>query len=245
MIESLTRQIDVPAMATLYREISRALRPIPIDFFGGCSVNKGFVMAELIRRFDIKTSVDIGIYRGRSFFPQALAHRRSTGGVVYGIDPYSMGEALENDCGDLKDQVTEFAARLDFDELYRTVERTIVTLGLSQNAKLLRKTSMGAIPEIRERGLMFGLIHIDGNHDTARVMEDVDAYLPRLLSGGFVVLDDISWPSVRPAYDVVSRSMTHVFERIDTMNDYAVFAADCSASKALGLRGLLKSIGWR
>lgn len=245
MLENLTRQLDVPAMSSLYREVSRTLAPIPIDFFGGCSVNKGFVMAELIRRFDLKESIDIGIYRGRSFFPQAVAHRRWTNGTVYGVDPYSMGEALENDCGDLKDKVADFAARLNFDELYQTVERNIVSAGLQQHAKIIRKTSMGAAPEFRERGVSFGLIHIDGNHDTARVMEDVDAYLPLLKPSGFVVLDDISWSSVRPAYDLVSRKMTHVFERVDGRNDYAVFADDCSMSKAVALRGLLKAVGWR
>lgn len=245
MLENLTRQLDVPAMGSLYREVSRTLAPIPIDFFGGCSVNKGFVMAELIRRFDLKVSVDIGIYRGRSFFPQAVAHSRWTGGTVYGVDPYSMGEALENDCGDLKDKVADFAARLDFDDLYQTVERNIVSRGLEKHAKIVRKTSMAAAPEFRERGVSFGLIHIDGNHDTARVMEDVDAYLPLLAPSGFVVLDDISWSSVRPAYDLVSRKMTHLFERVDGRNDYAVFADRCSVSKAMALRGLLKAVGWR
>jgi Methyltransferase domain len=241
------RQLDVPAMAALHRGIVRALDPIPIDFFGGCSVSKGFVMAELIRRFDLKTSVDIGIYRGRSFFPQAVAHRQFTGGVVYGIDPYSMGEALENDCGTLKEQVAEFAARLDFDGLYQAVERSIVTLGVERNAKLLRKTSMQAIPDMAADGVRFGLIHIDGNHDTVRVMEDVGAYVPRLQPGGFVILDDISWESVRPAYDQLSRTMSHLFEHIDRnrMNDYAVFGADLGFSSALALRGLLKAVRWR
>jgi hypothetical protein len=76
-------------------------------------------------------------------------------------------------------------------------------------------------------------------------MEDVDAYLPLLKRGGFVVLDDISWDSVRPAYTAVSRKMTHLFERVDGRNDYAVFADDCGVSKAMALRGLLKAVGWR
>lgn len=241
----LIRHLDVPGMATLYRDVARAVEPIPVDFFGGCSLSKGYVMAELIRRFHLTTSLDIGIYRGRSFFPQAISHRAFTGGVVYGVDPYSMGEAVENDCGDLKDKVLEFASRLDFDELYASVETRIRALGLDHNAVLLRKTSMQAVPELVARDVFFGLIHVDGNHDTTRVMEDLDAYVPRLRPGGFVVLDDISWDSVRPAYNRLSRAMTHVFERVDSRNDYAVFWAGGDRAAHVALRTLLAAIGRR
>ena len=38
-------------------------------------------MAELIRTFEMKLTVDIGVYRGRSLFPQALSHRECSGGI--------------------------------------------------------------------------------------------------------------------------------------------------------------------
>ena len=78
----------IQAMSLLRRELSHLLTKIPIDFGGGCSVRKAHVMAWLISRFQLKQSLDIGVYRGRSLLPQSLAHRLSGGGIAYGVDPW-------------------------------------------------------------------------------------------------------------------------------------------------------------
>jgi predicted O-methyltransferase YrrM len=53
-------------------------------------------------------------------------------------------------------------------------------------------------------GCVFDLVHIDGNHDTEVVTKDVELYLPRLNRKGFIILDDISWDSVKLTYQVLA-----------------------------------------
>lgn len=203
--------------------IRALLDEIPKDFGGGCSVEKAHVLAWLIQIGRVRSSLDIGVYRGRSFFPQALAHQRFTGGVVYGVDPYSKAEAQENDNFELRDQIAQFIEATDFDALFRDVQDLRKRCGLERHAKLVRRTSAAAARQFRQQQIAFGLIHIDGNHDQQAVLDDVRAYLPLLGAGGFLVMDDISWSSVKQAVDEVQAALPLLYARVDSRNDYAVF----------------------
>lgn len=207
----------------LRTQIINLLAGIPLDFGGGCSASKAYLMASLIRELRTQTSLDIGVYRGRSLLPQALAHRRYTGGVAYGVDPWSKDEARENDNPALKHDLDRFVETTDFDAVYRDVESLRKTAALESHCALVRKTSVAAAGYFRERGMTFGLIHIDGNHDTETVVQDVRDYEPLLLNHGILIMDDVSWDSIRPAYGMLAATMPRLFQRVDALNDYAVF----------------------
>lgn len=233
----------------LYSGISEILEKIPADAGGGCSVSKAYVMATLIRKFDMKTTADIGVYRGRSLFPQALAHARFTGGVVYGVDPWSAEEAREEDLGFVddarKEELDRFIEQTDWQAIYERVEALREELGYDGHCALLRKTSAEAASYFEDEGISFDLVHVDGNHDTEKVVEDIELYMGRLRDGGFVVLDDISFKSVRPVYDELRSRTQLVYERVDQnySNDYAVFqnvapSTDAKYNKRLWVQDL-------
>ena len=184
----------------------KLLKMVPIDFGGGCSLSKADLMFGLIKKYSIKESIDIGVYRGRSLLPQALAHKLHTGGIVYGVDPYDNDLVGENDNAELKEQIADFIKNNDFDKIYIDVIKLLDDTGLSKNATIVRKTSSDAIEYFQNNQLRPRLIHIDGNHDTAIVMEDVSNYLKILGENGFIVMDDVSWSSVKPADQRSSRS---------------------------------------
>lgn len=218
-----------PRDEELYSGLSEVLDGIPIDLGGGCSLDKAYLMAWLIRRYDLKRTVDIGVYRGRSLFPQALAHTRFTGGVVYGVDPYSASEATEENIESAdkkdKDAVNRFMEQTDWEAICRSVVSTRDELGYGDHCVLLRETSAAAADFFEDNAVSFGMVHVDGNHDTDKVMKDLELYLPRVEKDGFILLDDISFTSVRPAYEKLKASTTLVYERADQddANDFAVF----------------------
>jgi hypothetical protein len=230
--------VDSIVAMTLRDQVSAVLDQIPIDFGGGCSVSKGTVMADLIARNRIKRSIDIGIYRGRSFFPQAIGHKVSNG-KVYGIDPYTNSDAEEHDHLD-SDRINDFINSTDFAAMYATVDGMRTQFGVATNSEIVRERSHDAAKKLTGK---FGLIHIDGNHDTAPVVQDVDDYLPLLESEGFLVMDDISWPSVKPAVDIVSAQLALIYARVDSMNDYAVFWNGTNARKKARLRVRVAEMG--
>jgi hypothetical protein len=180
-------------------------------------------MSLVIREFKLNATADIGVYRGRSFFPQAIAHQLYSNGIVYGIDPYSNEDAVQNDRPDLQKELDNFITVTDFQKLFEGVSKIIVDNNYQNNAKLVRKKSSDAVLEFKNNNTKFGLVHIDGNHDTKFVMEDINNYFPLLAEKSFIVLDDISWDSVEPAYSLLKNKMTFIDEFIDSSNDFALF----------------------
>lgn len=208
-----------PAIKT---ETERLLVNIPIDFGGGCSVEKAAHMAQLIKNNHLKATLDIGVYRGRSFFPQALAHKLYTDGVVYGVDPYSNADAIQYDHPELQDALDRFAAYTNFAVLFSQVVSFQEAYGLTQNSILLRQRSDEAVIYFKTHNIEFDLIHIDGNHDTNVVLSDVQLYLPLLKPGGYLVLDDISWASVKPAVDFAMQHAEVLMSKQGVADDYMI-----------------------
>src|SRR5207244_2473571 len=112
----------------------------------------------------------------------------------------------------------------DFEAIYRGVIACLGRLGLQGYCTLVRKRSEDAAEQFAMDGLEFDLVHIDGNHDTALVTRDVEQYAERLRPGGFVILDDVSWDSVRPAGELLARRMTKLVECVTAgCDDFAVY----------------------
>ncbi|HXY53933.1 MAG TPA: class I SAM-dependent methyltransferase [Nitrospirota bacterium] len=228
-------------MGSLRNDVKDILSKITADFGGGCGLSKASLMAYLIKRYKLKITVDIGVYRGRSLFPQALAHSRFSGGIVYGVDPWDKSEAMEYDNKKLKAEIENFVTTTDFQKVYEEVESFRRTYHFEHYCRLLREPSQDAINYFLENDVYFDLIHIDGNHDTQRVMDDVRLYLPRLNNNGFVIIDDISWDSVKPAYAALHSTMSLIFERPG--QDYAVFWKNSSRFENIVLKFILKFVG--
>lgn len=215
---------------------------IPQDFGGGCSHKKALLMGLVIGKFEIKNTADIGVYRGRSLFPQAIAHKLYSNGLAYGIDPYSNDAAVQNDRPDLQAQLDEFLIITDFQKLYDDVETIIKNNNFKNNCVLIRKKSSEAAIDFRNNSVRFGLVHIDGNHDTKYVMEDVNNYFPLLDNKSFIVLDDISWDSVQPALSLLSKEMILIDKFIDKTNDFALFGKGISNEEIVMLKQISKKI---
>lgn len=225
--------------------ISEILDKIPIDFGGGSGLSKGELMYHLIKKFRITESVDIGVYRGRSLVPQAMAQKQHTGGIAYGVDPYDNALVIEKDNAEIRNQVIEFLKDNEFGEIYKSVKKFLKTNGLDDNARLVRKTSHDAVSYFKTNGIAPRLIHIDGNHDTDLVVQDVNDYCEILGENGFIIMDDISWTSVKPATDILQRNpnLSLVFSIVNSSNDYAVFSNIKSEKKNRKLAADLFTFG--
>lgn len=183
----------------LYKDLSKIVDQIPMDFGGGCPISKSLLMAKIALSENLKTYVEIGIYRGRSFFPMARA-MQLLGGVAYGIDPYTKEAAYEFDVeAPVKQKIDELIVTTDFSEMYAEVTAFRQAMGFEHCSEILRSTSSEAIDYFRNHRISIDMLHIDGNHDTKFVLEDIDLYMPLVKEGGYIVLDDIDWNSVKPA----------------------------------------------
>ncbi len=135
--------------------------------------------------------VEIGSYRGRSTLCLAAGIRRRRRTRVFAVDPHVYGTA-----GELAANLAHF--------------------GMAELVTAVVAPSVEAAEPWREP---VRLVFVDGDHQKASVEADVDAWLPHLEAGGFLLLHDstsvgkFSGPAevararlrVGPEFDVVGR----------------------------------------
>lgn len=190
------------------KELNRLANSIPVDIGGGSAIEKIGVMAALADRLSLRTFIEIGVYRGRSFFPIAFSLTRREG-YSYGIDPYTRFDAQEYDLPEsVVDTVNKFFEETDYDALYTDALRRRDDFRLSQSTEIIRQTSQRAIEYFRDRCITVDIVHIDGNHDTKFVMQDVELYISLLNPGGLLIIDDTNWDSVKPALAYAEQRLT-------------------------------------
>ncbi|MFC0282493.1 glycosyltransferase [Camelimonas abortus] len=180
---------------------------VPVDIGGGSGFPKVAVMAALAEFLGLTTYIEVGVYRGRSFLPLAWSFAQR-GGHSIAVDPYSRDEADEKGLpDDIREAVAAFIATTDWDSVYDEFMGRRSALELDASTTVFRKASSAAFPLVAEKASGSMMIHIDGNHDTRCVMEDVRRYMSLMADGDVLVLDDTDWESVKPALGYAQSSL--------------------------------------
>lgn len=209
--------------------VAETLDAIALDAGGGASLTKVLLLADLALSRPAPRVVEIGVYRGRLLLPLAVALAEH-GGEIYGIDPYSAAAAVQSDEHGVGLDLQAWPETIDWDRLHNEVAESIKRLRLGGFCHLVRARSQDAARRFPAHSI--DLIHIDGNHDSAAVAADAGRYLPLVSPGGYLVLDDASWDSVRPVYEFLRTNHELVFQLYDARgfapdgiggNDFAVF----------------------
>ena len=168
----------------LFAEVKAALPKME----GWCSPEKAEKMIRLITDEKLKTLVEIGTFGGSSLIPQAMALKNNGVGMIYGIDPWTNGDALE----EMKSEENrQWWGKLDMQYIYRHCCKNVSTYGLSEYVTLLVGKAEDMVSRFADGSL--DMLHIDGNHSEALSYLDATLYLPKLRAGGICCFDDIWW----------------------------------------------------
>jgi glycosyltransferase involved in cell wall biosynthesis/predicted O-methyltransferase YrrM len=169
------------------------------EFEGDDSLPRCYIMAYLASYFKLKNYVEIGVYKGRSLFSVAQAFKDNEG-KAYGIDPYLLANAKEQDLEKtLKKVKNKFLEEQDFEGIYNLVLMNTKILELSKVVRIIRKTSTEAAPYFKAAKI--DMLHIDGNHDFKNVQADIDNYAPLVRAGGIIIFNRIDLDSVKRCYN--------------------------------------------
>jgi predicted O-methyltransferase YrrM len=136
--------------------------------------------------------VEIGSYRGRSTLclAKGVSGRRPT--PIVAVDPHVYGTE-----GDLRDNLAHFG----MGDVVRLVVAPSVTAARAWNGPVR-------------------VVFVDGHHEQASVEADVDAWLPFLVPGGFLVLHDATDLSSFPGPAAVASARLRVgpdFDAVGTL----------------------------
>ena len=149
-----------------------------------CPLDKAKTLAAMVLALRPAVVVEIGVWRGSSLLPMALALKELGRGQIVGVDPYSAAASVQGQVNPADAQFwgqsapheaifNEFMGRLDQYQLHDQV-------------RLVRKTSNEVVPPDMD------LFHCDGNHGE-QATRDIQRYSAKVRQGGFVVLDDLDW----------------------------------------------------
>lgn len=195
--QSLRAALTPGEYAGLYKQF--------LQIAGQSDLNKLTAFACLTRVLPAGDLVEIGSFCGRSAFALAWLAERYRIGSLISIDPWS-NHAIEEQ-GPQAEILNKDIQNIDFEKIFRIY---ISNLSLLNNAGYIREVSVKAIDHYHHAatvGLLksprlhaiptagrISLLHIDGNHDYMHVRQDIDTWSPRVISGGWVLLDDYVWP---------------------------------------------------
>ncbi len=190
------------------------------DCGGRCDETKGSLIKDLVIETNAQLCVEIGVFKGASlmYFAEAL---EITKGKVIGIDPYSIG-ALINDIPDkkLSKHFYEvlFKDQIVLDNLYHSVLNVINKNKLENIILLVRDKSEDYYTNIEKESI--DILHIDGNPDEEFVTKDIQFYLPLVKKGGYIIMDDITWPGI---INSIKNHLNNDTILIKSYSDFAVY----------------------
>ena len=145
--------------------------------------------------------VEIGSWWGKSAVLCALLAQFFDLGPLLCVDPWQQSALVQEDSPEL---LNETSAAIDANEAFAVfcanllpyangrvnyMRRASVEAALSYGMNEVSTPEFGSTRYSGE----IALLHIDGNHDFTAVQADVDAWAPRVVPGGWVVMDDYTW----------------------------------------------------
>jgi len=195
VLSSLNAKIEVEA---LKQNVSTVLPTLE----GWCSKEKAMSFIELVLEVEPALCVDIGAFGGSSIFPVAMSLKALEKGVVIGIDPWDKIECIKyfdpiEDAEHLK-----WWGSLNINYVYYSYLNMIKKNKLDDYVHTMKATSEEAAPDIES----IDILHIDGNHSEVVSTQDVELYLPKVKTGGYIWFNDSLWKERQEAVDLLLES---------------------------------------
>lgn len=182
---------------------------------GWTTVERCLEMAELIITVQPDVVVELGVFGGKSFIPQALALKEVGKGVIYGVDSWKHADTIEGeDDASAKDW---WSNNVDLHAIHKLCIEAIWKLGLERFAVLVRSQTQHVhqlFPEI-------GIVNIDANHSELASVRDIQNYLPRVQKNGWIWVDDADWKTTQKMVGILN-------EKCCLARDYGHYKLYCN-----------------
>ncbi len=167
---------------------------------GWCSREKALNFIDLVLEVKPNLCVEIGVFGGASLFPVASALKFLGKGIIVGIDPWERSENVKY-YHPIEDHVDfKWWSTLDFNYIYDSYCMMLRRNGLGDCCVSIKSTSALAAAFLDN----IDILYIDGNADEGITIQDVELYLPRVLSGGYIWINNALWPQRQKAIHLLA-----------------------------------------
>lgn len=183
---------------------------------GWTTQEKAEVLAALIIDHKPQLLVEVGVFGGRSMFAQAMALRENGMGVIWGIDPWTLEAALEGDVGE--ENRKWWSENMNLEEIYLGFLRGVLDFKLTKECRWVRERGSIAARMFTDKTI--DLLHLDANHSEVASCREVDSWARKVKPGGFLVADDVDWPTVQKSLKLIRSGG---FTAVNETKQFAVF----------------------
>lgn len=203
VLESVSELLNLHGDADPMRMIT--LAALLDGVTGATNMSKLWALHELARQSSNGVVVEIGVMFGRSAAALALG-ARTCGTCFIGVDTWDNSQAVQNEASNV---LLEVASGWNRERMQTFAQHLIAYTGCDH--RLIKGTSREAVENLKRTHGDFrvSLLHIDANHDYAKVREDWEIWSPFLNFKHTVIFDDTSWSAgegPRRLVDEISRS---------------------------------------
>ncbi len=167
--------------------------------------------------------VEIGSLMGRSAFVlQFLSELHRTGPLLT-VDPWQAFNAVQHDS---PEQFQSLVDVWDFEVLAQGFAVNTLPYGIGRHAHLRMASDQGHSTYMSDASIVglsgsivafnrtISVLHIDGNHDFSHVARDVELWVPHLMAGSWLILDDYLWAHGDGPHRVGDRLLQELAGRI-------------------------------
>ena len=167
------------------------------NMHGWCSIEKALDIAECVIDLNAHSSVEVGVFGGKSLLAFALAHEAVRHGKVVGIDPWTAAACQEGHNDEKNNEwwtgmVNLNKIYLDFEEKMFRDYNVLVPY-----CNWLRLKGEEAAPLFPDKSI--DILHDDGNHSEELTCANYHSYKDKLKDHSIVIIDDTDWPTVDKA----------------------------------------------
>lgn len=150
-----------------------------------CSAKKAELMMDLVFAIRPEVCVEIGVFTGSSVLPVAATLNYLKIGRIYAIDAWSNNEAIKN--MSIHDPNYNWWSQVNMEAIKNRFTTLLHQWNLNSYCSIIHATSEIAVTQIPE----IDFLHLDGNFCEQGTLIDVELFLPKVKSGGYILFSNL------------------------------------------------------
>jgi hypothetical protein len=137
--------------------------------------------------------VEIGVFGGATLL-HLYEHAKENNNIIYGIDPHDKINIYNGVSSEETDEEAKEYTKNLFSTNRENLQNIIKKYKLEDHIKYINDFSSNACTLFEDNYI--DVLHIDGDHSTKGIYDDLVNYYPKMKNGGVIICDDYNWPSL-------------------------------------------------
>ncbi len=151
-----------------------------------CSQEKVNLLMDLIVLTRPRRCVEVGVFKGSSTLPIVATLQYLHAGILYAIDAWSTTEVVRY--VDPADPHAKRWSKINMKKAKRRFERLLEEWRIGKRCTIIAEPSKKAASKIKKQ---IDFLHLDGGWSEKASLTDVQLYLPKVKSNGYILFSNI------------------------------------------------------